>query len=132
LEKRVDAELKKLDPDLYLDKERDVLDGYIYYTVRYFIGSGVEPFTSVEWKDAHGPIDLSLNIIEFVKRNEGDIREDIAKVTAHNAAIKEKARMERDAAYEEVVKEFAKLEKTDYWRSLPREQRIKNKHLRGV
>lgn len=131
LEKRVDAELKKLDPDLFLDKEWDHYRKCVYYTVKYNIGSGVEPFVSVDWRDEHGPIPLSLIVVDFVKRNEGDIREDLAKVKANNAAKKEQARQAALEGYEEAAREFAKLEKTDYWRSLPREQRMRNRKLRN-
>lgn len=131
LEKKIDSELKKLDPDLYLDKLWDSQHSYAYHAVRYNIGSGVEPFTSVEWKDADGPIPLSYTIIDFVKRNEGDITEDLAKVKAHNAAKKELAKIQMQQDMEDAMRDFAKLEKTDYWRSLPREHRMRNKKLRN-
>lgn len=127
LEKQIQNELNKLDRDLFLDKLKHPLHDYVYYAVRYNIGSGAEPFTSVEWKDEHGPIPLSLSIVDFVKRNEGDIREDLAKVKANNAAKKELARQGLLQDLEDAAREFHKLDKTDYWRSLPTEIRRKSR-----
>lgn len=123
LEKQIDREVKKLDPDLFLDKQW--FEGSVFYLIKYNIGSGQEPLIALAWPE------LSMSMVDALKAQEGDITEAIKQVKVNNAAKRELMRQERDQAIEEAAKEFHKLEKTDHWRSLPREQRRKNPHLRN-
>ena len=110
LERDIQRELTRLDPNLFLDKLRSP-QGFVYWAVRYNIGSGVEPLNVVEWKlqgeviGHERPLDLSWQIVELVKQQEGDIRDAINQVKANNAAKKELARQEYLEGLEEAARE---------------------------
>ncbi len=98
LEQQIDRELKKLDPDLFLDKEW--FEGSIFYLVKYFIGSGQEPLIALAWPE------LSMSMVDALKAQEGDIREAITSAKLNNLARKETIRKDREKAQEEIAREF--------------------------
>lgn len=95
LEKQIQRELMKLDPDLFLDKE--LFEGTVYPIVRYRAGEQIFNVLAYPY--------LSLDIPLLVAKNEGDIMEAIAKVKANNAAKKELARQGMAKGLEEAAKE---------------------------
>lgn len=100
-EKRVQEELSRVDPLLFLDKLYDKEGGYIYYAIRYPVGDGVEPLTCVHWRTVDGPLPLNLDIVSLVRRQEGDIRDAIKEVTVNNAVKRMKAADDYKADMEE-------------------------------
>lgn len=69
---------------------------------------GSEPLVVVDWRHGTFPKELSFDIVDQVRRQEGDIRESIALATAHNAARKELARQERLKEQEEIIDDYKK------------------------
>lgn len=96
LEKQIDRELKKLDPDLFLDKH--LFEGHIFWTVRYQTGSG-EPLYV-----AAAP-ELSWQLVSQVRLNEGSITDAIAQVKLNNQLKKEEAKANTLRAIEEAAEE---------------------------
>lgn len=107
LERRVQQELTRLDPDLFLDKLYSPF-GYIYYAVRNNIGSGEEPLTVIEWRDNYGPLPLSMGLVDQVRRQEGDIRDAIRNATINNVVRKEMIRQKRHQEQDTIIEEFMK------------------------
>lgn len=109
LERFVQSELNKLDPDLFLDKEwwQDTL----VYVVKYNIGSGEPPFTVLEWMVAGHPLPLSSSIIDRVKQQEGDIRDAIREATVNNAVKKAGIKKDMEQIQETIAEEFEKSSK---------------------
>ena len=104
-EKNVQLALTALDPDLFLDKRYSPFSG-IYYTVCY--PAPEEPLVVVDWRDGTYPKPLSLDLVDQVRRQEGDIREAISTATANNAARKELLRQERLKIVDEITEEWQK------------------------
>src|SRR6266487_4848095 len=100
-EKKVQEALQQTDPDLFLDKLYDREGQYVYYAVAYKTPEGTEPLVCVHWRTIHGPLPLSLDIVDVVRSNEGDIRESIKKVTINNALKRDAAVKESAEAFEE-------------------------------
>ncbi len=103
-EKEVQRALTVLDPLLFLDKAWSPF-GYVYYTV---MCQGSPPSLIAEWRRGNTPLPLSLDLIDRVRSQEGDLGEAIASATANNAAKKELFRQQRQAAEEEIIKDWQK------------------------
>lgn len=110
-EKRVQEELQRTDPDLFLDKLYDREGQYVYYAIRYKTPEGTEPLTCIHWRTIYGPLPLSLDIVNAVRVNEGDIREAIKTATVNNALKKDKALQERAEAFQEELDWYQKSSK---------------------
>lgn len=95
LEKAIQNELTRLDPDLFLDKE--LFEGSVFPVVKYRCGEQIFNVLTYPY--------LSLDIPLLVAKQEGDIRDAIAQVKANNAAKKEMARQETIKGLEEAAKE---------------------------
>jgi hypothetical protein len=104
-EKQVQEALGSVDPDLFLDKRWSGITG-VYYCVCY--PAPGEPLVVVDWRDGVQPRPLSLDIVDQVRRQEGDIREAISRATAHNAARKELLRQERLKETDNIIEEWQK------------------------
>ncbi len=91
--KQIDRELQQLDRGLFLDPEMELHDPrgrYLYWTVKHHIGSNIPPFCVLEWRDGNGPWDLSMAIVEAVKRKEGGLDRAVQQALEHNRKMKEK------------------------------------------
>ena len=91
--KQIDRELQQLDRGLFLDPEMELHDPrgrYLYWTVKHHIGSAVPPVCVLEWRDGNGPWDLSMGIVEAVKRKEGGLERAVQKALEHNKKMQEK------------------------------------------
>lgn len=97
LEKQIDRELKKIDPDLFLDKH--LFEGHIFWTVRYRGLEGDEPYYV-----AASP-ELSWNLVSQVRLNEGDITEAIHRVKTNNLVKKQEVRDEIHRKMDEAAAE---------------------------
>ncbi len=104
LERSIQKELTYLDHDLVLDKAWSPF-GYLYWRILKLL-PGAEPFVSVDWRVGNTPLPLSMDIVDKLRSQEGDITEAIRDATVNNAARKELLRQERVAAQEEIVKEW--------------------------
>jgi hypothetical protein len=105
-EKDVQRELSYLDHKLFLDKVKHPVYGFLYYAVKMQTPDGIEPLTVVDWCAGSIPLPLSMDIVDRVRSQEGDIRDAISQVIANNAAKKELARQERIKEQEAVVEEW--------------------------
>ena len=85
LEQQIDRELKKIDPDLFLDKQ--LFEGHIFWTVRFKVSDGEPMYV------AASP-ELNWGLVSQVRLNEGDITEAISRVKMNNLAKKESAKEE--------------------------------------
>lgn len=108
LEKEIQRQLEYLDLNLFLDYDRHPVYGFLYHSVKQFVPGGLKPLTVVDWCVGSTPLPLSLDIVDQVRRQEGDIRESITAATVHNAARKELARQERLKIQDEVIEEWQK------------------------
>ena len=119
LERYVQNELNKLDPDLFLDKEW--YQGTLCYTVKYNIGSGHAPLKVLDWAVGGQPLPLSPSLVDRVKQQEGDIREAISHATVNNAVMAMRARKEMEEVAEIISDEFEKsakvLHRAGPWKS---------------
>src|SRR5215211_7314977 len=105
MEKRIQQELTRLDPNLFLDKLWDQR-GFVYYAVRYPLGDGTEPLVCGELRDAEGPIPLSPDIVTQIAAQEHDVREAMASAIAANDAKKLARRIALDESLDETAKDF--------------------------
>lgn len=97
LEKQIDRELKKIDPDLFLDKH--MFEGHLFWSVRYMAPPGQEPlYVTIS-------PELNWGMVSQVRLNEGDITEAISRVKANNAAKQEAAKQELFDAIDEAAAE---------------------------
>lgn len=123
-EKEIERELRKLDPDLFLDKEIDYRGGPVYYLVKHHIGSGHPPVAVLAWKENDGrPKPLTHGIVEAVKRQEGAMDGAMREALANIENRREKQREQSAATYEQLVEEHLPRLKaadgrtlTPYWR----------------
>jgi hypothetical protein len=104
LEKHIQKELTYLDHDLILDKAWSPF-GYLYWRVLKLV-KDVEPLTVVDWREGNTPLPLSVEIVNKVRSQEGDISEKVREAIVHNAARKELLRQERLAAQQEITEEW--------------------------
>lgn len=111
-EKEVQKELSYLDHDLWLDKKWSPF-GYMYYVVLKRI-EGHEPLTVVDWREGNTPLPLSLDLVDKVRSQEGDISDAIAQATANNAARHEMLLQERLKIQEEIAQEYHKWDKRGF------------------
>ncbi len=91
--KQIDRELQQLDRHLFLDPEMELHDPrgrYLYWTVKHHIGSAVPPVCVLEWRDGNGPWDLTMAIVEAVKRKEGGLDRAVQLALEHNKKMQEK------------------------------------------
>lgn len=106
-EKQVQQALQALDPLLFLDKRWSPFSG-VYYCACRHMEDGSEPFVAVDWRDGTHPKPLSLDLVDRVRSQEGNISESISLATAHNAARKELARQARLKEQEEIIEDWQK------------------------
>ena len=106
-ERFIQNELYRLDPKLFLDKRWSPFSG-VYYCVCRLMEDGSEPLVVVDWREGTFAKNLSLDLVDQVRHQEGDIRESIALATAHNAARKELARQARLAEQEAIIEDYQK------------------------
>lgn len=109
LEKQIQAELTKLDRDLFLDK--DNYHGAIMYSVKYNVGSGHPPLRVLDWHSGNKALPLSAGIVDRVKSFEGDITSAIAEVKRNNEAKKLAAREDMLEIFGTIEDEFTKSSK---------------------
>ncbi len=105
--------LKSVDPALYLEEEWSHL-GFPYWTIKQPVGEGFDPFVVVPWLHDGKPLPLSLNIVDKLRRQEGDIREAVAQAAANNRLNKERARQERIQIQEDLIQEYHKWDKRGF------------------
>ena len=104
-EATIQRALNDVDPDLFLDKRHSAFSG-VYYVVCY--PAPGEPMIVVDWREGVHPKPLSLDLVDRVRSQEGDIRESIAQATVNNAARKELVRQERLSKQDEAIEDWQK------------------------
>lgn len=109
LEKFIQAELQKLDRDLFLDKE--LYGNTVMHCVKYNIGSGHPPLRVLDWHMDNKALPLSSSIIDRVKSFEGDITQSVAEVKRNNEAKKLALNKEVQDVMETISDEFDKSAK---------------------
>jgi len=112
-ERLVKRALRATDPDLYLVEEWSSLN-FPYYAVKISIGEDLEPFTPIHWVHDGKPLPLSLNLIDELRAQEGDVTEAISQATASNIARKERARQERMAVQADLIDEYHRWDKRGF------------------
>ena len=115
-EKQIDQALKRLDPDLFLDKEWNRDRGYMYYAVKYRIAGG-EPMLCVSWDSPMGPRNLSMDIVDKVASQEHDVRESLKTAIVENAARRELQRQKLAENLDETSKDFERSQGRTYYLS---------------
>lgn len=121
-QKQIERALKALDPDLFLNPDRDPETGLVYWTVAQWMGTGHRPHRVLIWRDPYGnPLPLSMGIVDEVRRRER--REDPVKAfqstlrdnEEHRAKLRETAA----GAYDDVEREHRKRVRAAELDSLP-------------
>lgn len=103
----IDRELKKLDPDLFIDPERDPDWDRIVWTVKYRVGHGAVLVT--DWRDpvTLEPLELSWGLWSKIKvrenRNMHDVRAELQK---ENEKLREQRANAQYLAYEEIARDL--------------------------
>lgn len=106
--------LRATDPDLALVEQWDVR-GFPFWTILYPIGEGLDPLCPVDWRDPYQrPLPLSLNIVDRLRAQEGDVTEAITQATASNIARKEAARAERMEVQADLIDEYHRWDKRGF------------------
>lgn len=102
----IDRELKRLDPNLFLDFENN--GRFVYPVVMEYVGDRhVPPFLPVlVWKDRDGPRPLTLAIVEHVKRLERKDDNLLARIHEANAAHDRKLAEASSEGYDDVTRDF--------------------------
>jgi hypothetical protein len=103
--KRIERELRALDPALFLDPEID-LQGRFVWTVKEHIGSAVPPHLVFEWRDPQSkdPLPLTWGILDRVRRSEkGRGTTWVGEINKANDARRERLRQDADAVYQEIT-----------------------------
>lgn len=121
-QKRLGREIKRLDPNLFLDPERDPDTRQLYWTVKEWRGTGERPHRVLVWRDQHGqPKPLNHGIVEELKRKERRQSPERAllEAAAENEAYRQKLRDKADATYEEVRREHHERMRAAELDSLP-------------
>lgn len=115
-ERQVQAELRRLDPGLFLDKEWEPCGprgGYAYHVVKHRVGENlVVPIGGTEWRDEHGPKPLSLAIVERVRRNENALEGAAKWAAERNQKLQDAARQDTSDRMDEVIRDFHKHGRT--------------------
>lgn len=106
-EKTVQNALTALDPKLFLDKRWSPLSGTYYCACRMMEGSSY-PLVAVDWREGVYAKPLSLDLVDRVRSQEGDISEAVSAATANNAARKELMRQERLKRQDEAIEDWQK------------------------
>lgn len=115
--KRIEQELRRLDPSLFLDPEWDYdSDGgrYLVWTVKQHLGSGVPPRLLFEWRDFSSfpakALPLTFGIIEYLKSLERKGRESaFERADRENEALRAQRARESEDGYREVLGEVLPL-----------------------
>lgn len=106
--KRIQDELKAIDPRLFVEKQI-TFDQESVWCVVVDVGSGHAPITILEYRDEETgkPIpDLGHRIVDRVKRMDRDGARLAAKVIKQNQARVDRARADARAHWEDLGKEF--------------------------
>lgn len=90
-EKGVDQALRRLDPALFLDKERDGPGEPVFYAVKQWIGSAAEPIIVLEWRQDGQPLPLSYAIVDRVRAQEGRIADAGRRAAETNRRKRQRA-----------------------------------------
>lgn len=69
---------------------------------------GSAPLVAVDWREGTYPKPLSLDIVDRVRSQEGDITEAIRATTVNNAVRKELARQEALKEQETIIEDYQK------------------------
>lgn len=93
----INRELRRLDPNLYLDQAVDYPGGPVYYVVRHNLGSGWgNQVIVVAWKEHDGtPKPLTHGIVDQVKRQENRAADVAAEVVRDYERTLERKRQQR-------------------------------------
>lgn len=108
-EKAVDRELKRLDPNLFLDRElepRGPEGPYVYYVVKEWIGDQHPPVPVLPWRDRNGPKPLTLAIVEHVKRFEKRDEKLLERIHRANREHDERIAEESSEGYDAITRDF--------------------------
>jgi hypothetical protein len=108
-EKQIEADLRKLNQNFFLDRDRD-RGGPVYYVVREWLGSGTEPLRILDWKDERGnPKPLNSGLLYEVEKRKANFGRDLhAEAMKANDALQEKRDQEALEEYAEVAEDFKK------------------------
>jgi hypothetical protein len=108
-ERTIDTELKKLEPRLFLVRQRDEW-GQDFYEVRFWNGSETEPTLITDWREPNGKAKpLSSGLVYDVQRmmKRGPI--DAEAIAARNQALQAKRGEEAQEMYEESARDFDRM-----------------------
>lgn len=124
-ESQLDAELKRLDSFLFLDKEWDTSRDCPFYTVKYHRGDQA-PDLILDWRDPDDwPRPLSSAIVSEVRAMQVRGAIDFQVVLKQNAEAQERKRLASEAAYRDVVDEFERYESEIHSPVLHRSQSLR-------
>jgi hypothetical protein len=121
-EKRIQQEIRQLDPALFLDPERDPETRQLFWTVKQWMGSGMRPHRVLVWRDPDGtPRPLSFAIVEELKRKERkqDAERAFLETLRENEEHLARLKAQTDAEYDAVDEEHRKRIRAAELDSLP-------------
>lgn len=126
-ERQVQAELERLDPDLFL-LAHDLPGGRKVYEV--FVDRGDRPARRIVWwADDNGkPLPLTMLIVDRVKSLQKRSRDDervVERTFAHNAAVAERVSRDAEEAFETVAAEVLPYMSETRSGVLPRSQALR-------
>lgn len=107
-QRQLEAELRKLDPRLFLDFEvspRGPHGPFVYPVVKEWIGDQHPPVPVLVWKTEDGPKPLTLAIVEQVKRQERRDDKLVERVHAANDAHGQELDEDRDEQWDDTIRE---------------------------
>lgn len=107
--KRIDAELRRFDPNLFLDAEIDTRGRFVWAVMEH-LGSERPPHLVFEWRDERGePLPLSSGLIEQIRkiaarRSRGVSVFDVVRDA--NEQRRSEATRASERAYEEITEDL--------------------------
>ena len=105
--RRIERELRGLDPQLFLDAEIDLRHRFVW-TVKYHVGSEHPPHLVFEWRDqkTNEPLPLTMGIVDRVKRLEGAGHTVFREVSEHNRRLVAEREARSDQAYTDITNDM--------------------------
>lgn len=126
-ERTIDAALREIEPNLFLDKEIDQ-QGRLFYTACLHNGERApNPITvAVDWRESDGsPKPLSEGLVYEIKKMQQAGGVNIDSIMRRNNALRVKRDDERMQIQEEIARDFDRHKKLGNFAIVPRSQGLR-------
>lgn len=124
-ERQIHEELRRLDPQLFLVRQRDP-HGRDFYEVRFWVGSEHEPLCAVDWRlPDDTPKPLSSGIVYEVQRLMAAGPITVEAINRKNAELRERNERRAHEGYQEIAEDFERHRGIGNFMVVPRSQALR-------